>query len=256
MIHQNKNMKCMYVFFILFLFYSCTNFNSDTKKKFHSYYIVASENKNGNFDGIARYYNYDDKLISFINYVDGVKHGKATNYFINNNIKDSFEYHFGNPHGYWYHFDSLGKLNAITYYYHGIKFGPEYLISDTINKFYFSDFGKYDLVYAEFDPINGLSSLDLYKMKINVRKIIQDGKDFINLFSYLPKIPESINQFAIGVVNKENIQKELFKISSEKIFIDTLLPTIDDGYNYYISAHIQSNNGLINRIYIENMENK
>jgi len=231
---------------------SCTQKPKLETRKIDNYSITAAFTSGGQIDGVARYFDSLGILKSIITYNRGMRSGKAINYYINGKMKDSLSYAGNRENGYWFHHDSAGKLNFVDFYYYGLPVGPQTVYKkERFSQFYFTDFHRVDLVAIDFDSLGPVSQIKLFRMNLTLTEKLLDTVKVVNLFAYLPTIPNTNSRFAIGLTNDSNATHELAVIRNDQVFIDTILPVAKLGWNYYISCHVQNGSGSLNKLYIE-----
>jgi hypothetical protein len=208
--------------------------NNDTNCRLDSGF-VKSMDKNNNLINITYYYN--EKM-----------NGSCINYYPNGKISDSGYYKDNLTDGYWTFFDSLGSKTYSNFYYKNLEYGPQLWYSENVlHKFNFLTFDKKTLVSITYNKTGDFDSLISFNMGLNIYK---KNDHRYNLFAYLPKIPNTNQFFAIGIRNKLNT-KELYPVSGDIFLIDTLLVPPPEGWNYYLSCHIQSKYKYYNKIFME-----
>jgi len=240
--------------FLLIILSGCkTNQDSNLEtRKMNNQTIKARFLNNNIIDGKAEFYDSTGKLVNVSNFDHGLKHGVSIDFDNNGTIVDSVSYWYGNQYGYYHHFDSAGNIDYKNYYYYGLPYGPVIFYNDRkINKYLFYDFNREALVLCKYDSSEALDSISYFHMRFIVEDKVENRKKVKGIFAYLPSIPRSNQEFAIGITNKSNGIKELFAITSNTFFIDTLLPSVPAGFNYYISCSVKSKNGVLNKFYIE-----
>lgn len=85
-----------------------------------------SEYQNGRLNGITRYWDQQENLISMATYSNGKLHGESISYFLNGNIKYQINYYYGEKDGEEKFYYNNGKLKSIT------KYEQDKIISGTI----------------------------------------------------------------------------------------------------------------------------
>ena len=117
---------------ILFLFFSCTHFNSSINRYIEKDYYTNGKIKykiqkfNDKIDGYAKYWDEYDNIINIVHYSNGILHGEWKEFYSNGNIKFIVNYEYGLKQGKetWNHYNGNKKSEVI--YDYGI------IISDII----------------------------------------------------------------------------------------------------------------------------
>lgn len=232
--------KCIF-FIILIVALQCKQGDSD--KKFKA--INTNEGRmEGTFindsimEGEFIYYSntgYKQQKLTFSN---GIKNGTSITYYSNGNIWDSSFNKMGEKHGYHFVYDSMGKLIYRDYYYYGQRFGGQTFYNDNkATRYVFNSFDHQQLFDGLYD-----SSKSIYKyggeiINANLYKVSLDGAPRYGLFSYLLDPPYVNIDYKMGLINnRTNERKYLATLDNRKIFIDTIVPGPDNGWDYFISA--------------------
>ena len=231
---------------------SCKNEYKIEKKKVGDYIVEARFLKNGLIDGIAKYFDNENELSGYITYKEGIKNGLSVSYYKNLRIKDSISYFEGKKFGYWYHFDSAGNVKYIDNYYHDLSFGPELFFNNNkLIKYAFNDFNRFTITEIDYEN-NQIKKLYEFKMGLVITDKIVDGKGAQALFAYIPYVPFSHQKFSLGITDVNNNDSCLCVLNSTNVlFIDTILPVPPKGKFYYLSCHLQADNGSVNRVFVE-----
>lgn len=236
---------------MLIFLVECGERDTRSRFKYGDLYVLADTNDFGKVKGSAMFYNAQNQLVKLESFTDGIKNGPSINYSETGKVTDSVNYVYGRQAGYWYFYDSSGKLTSREYYYSGKQLGHlELYDSNKIVRTYsFKNFEKHDNVYAKYDDQVKLREMERFDMQFSARNILVNGKQMINVFSYLPKPPYCDVEFHIGLNKSENESENLFQINNA-VFIDTLLPKLDSNWEYFISCHIKQPSGTFDRVYI------
>lgn len=96
---------------LISIFFSCKVNTKDRE--------IVKKNKNGRIIYKAPFIIDKDQ--------DTVIHGTITSYYSNNQLKDSFDEVYGNRNGWYYHYDSLGRLIWKSFYRNDIEDSISYL---------------------------------------------------------------------------------------------------------------------------------
>ena len=119
-----KLVPCM----LLLLHIGCAGFISDQKIQNReiktTYYQngnieYKSEFKNGDLDGITKYWDKSENLISEATYSNGKLHGLLLSYFSDGTVKSRVNYYYGQKHGNEEFFYDNGQLQSLTEYEEG-----------------------------------------------------------------------------------------------------------------------------------------
>jgi hypothetical protein len=198
--------------------------------------------------GKQEIFDKNHKLSNTSSYQNGVKNGPSINYFPSGQISDSGFYHEGLASGNWMFFNENGQKIYSTYFYQNLEYGPQcWFVNNEIHKFEFLSFDKTSLALIIYNNPDKFEKVYYFSMDTHILPKNDQGVD---LFAYLPKIPNSIQNFAIGIA-KDQVKKELFPVRGFDFLVDTLLNSPPTGWNYYISCHVQDKVGSYNEIFVE-----
>ena len=240
--------------FINFISQSCNNKDGVFDRRIVDGNIVESKFISDTLiDGVAKYLDSQEMVIARITYSRGVKNGVAINYFGNGNIKDSMYFNDGLPNGPSFLFDSSGNIKISKYNYYGLSVGPyAYYESGKIYKYIFTDFENNVTLKCEYDS-NLISSMTYDNQPIFTEAIDSRRKSVIKLFYYLPSPPHLNITYKIGLENNQRESKYESLVLTNKPFLDTVLQRPDSGWHYFLSAHLESLNSGINKIYFHEL---
>lgn len=250
-----QNLKDKFYFAILLSFFlSCTDKHEMKKIKIGNYFVKANfiDNNNKIVDGKAYFYDSLGNLYNVSMYDKGMRAGISINYYPNRVVSDSIQFICDKEHGYRRFYDTNGFSEYTSYYYFGLRFGPELIYKNNrLTKLLFRDFDRNIIAECNYDSIGRIDSIAEFKMEINIVEKLLNGKPVINLFGYLPKFPTTVQSFSIGLTNSDNKDKKLYSVQGHDFFIDTLLPLPPSGWFYYLACNLKANNNSIDRFYIE-----
>lgn len=243
--------KIIFVAAVLISVGCSSNLNIKTIKV-GSYTLKGNFNDDSTADGRVEYYDSSGHFSKWLTFKNNLKDGPAVVYHPNGSISDSGIFKYDRQYGYWSHYASRGKYKWIDFYYWGLPLGPELFYQDKkLTRFQFNDFNREPLVICRYDTAEKLSLIERFSMKLVFGDNSGLKKELNRLFAYLPKIPNSEQEFSIGITNKNKDDKKLFAVISNNFFIDTLLPNPPTEWNYYILCSIKTNDGYINKNYME-----
>jgi hypothetical protein len=242
---QIQGKKCVEILIVIVLF-SC-----HTKQEYNDNNIrngsLSTDSIGTNGNGPKSTYDSNHKLVNISYFTNGDRNGPFVNYFPNGEKSDSGFYENNLVNGYWVFFDSSGNKIYSTYFYKNLEYGPQlWYEGNHLHKYEFMTFDKSTLVRVIY---KNDKQFDTVRFNTGIH-ILPKREDVYNLFAYLPKIPNAIQHFAIGIRNNDS-SKELFLVKGFDFIIDTVLAPPPTGWNYYISCHIQDESGLYNKIFVE-----
>jgi antitoxin component YwqK of YwqJK toxin-antitoxin module len=243
------------VFFIIGLFSRCSNNSPKIQEKRIGAYLVKARFKNDSIiDGVARFYTKGGSLVAVTNYTNGIKNGYAVIYHPNGQKSDSMYFTNGVKNGSQYRYDTSGRLSSINYQYYGLRMGPQLFFEKGLPvKYFYIDFNKDDLINCKYDSLGNIHELSYFAMKASVSQVISSNVKMLELFFYLPNPPNVQVEYSIGITDKNDNDTMLSLINFDRIIFDTLLPYPKKGLNYYVSAHLKSKNGKVNKVFIEDI---
>lgn len=245
-------MKVFCLSLSLFALISCAN---NPKEKIEVIregpFIVHARSVDGKREGKTEIFDSLGKLSGVTNYKDDRLSGVCIHYFSNGTISDSVHYEYDKPQGYWKHYNQEGALRHITYFYFGLQFGPDIWYQPDQDKvlksFTFLDFERRPVLECSFNTHGNLESIDRFEMPMTLEQKEKDGTHLVQFFAYLPEIPLVRHTYSIGVADTNRNKKELGVIKGSNFFIDTLLPAPPPGYHFYLSCHLQSQDGAVDK---------
>ncbi|MBS1578286.1 MAG: hypothetical protein JST29_01445 [Bacteroidetes bacterium] len=253
-----KNLLRYLLFTIIFFSVSCIeNTSKHEKRKIGSYFIegnFSSTQSDSLTNGEFRYYDLSDNLIKKVNIVSGKKEGTEVNYYSNKFIKDSGNYNSGFRNGFFYTFDSLGKLRTMSYHYFGLQFGPSLINGDSSTRYFFEKLDHENIVDCEYNINGELKSVKYFKVEATISTKVNNTKPMLEMFFYLPHPPQTIVGYKIGITNDKFQDKYLLDINNSPVFKDTLLPYPPEGWYYFISAHIMNKKIGYDKVFIETLK--
>lgn len=225
------------------------------RKKIGDYFIGAAFIDETQIDGIARYYDGNNKLLSTAEYKNGIKYGPAINFYESGMKRDSVFYRDGLPNGKAFSYDSLGNKKGMSSYYYGVVVGDNILYSNgKPREYFFTDFHSTNLFSCYYDSA-GRYRMGKSTLAATTNLTAGDsGEVKLNVFFYLPQPPNLTTTFSLGLMDAKNTKRNesLIRINN-RFFIDTILSQPEKGYKYYISTHIQNIKDSINKVIINEL---
>ena len=240
------------IFILILIYISCSNLGAKKRVKIKNYFVEANFENGKISDGVAKYYNANGKIVNTTLYEKAMRNGISINYYSNGVVSDSIEFVQDKENGFWNNYDSFGIILYSNYYYYGLLFGPELIYKGgKVNKFFFSNFNRDDIVECYYNSVGKLDSIAQFKMNFTVLDKVCDNRRVKNLFGYLPKVPNTFQNYAIGLTNKNKQDREMFPVQGHDFIIDTLLLPPPKGWYYYLACHLKADDNSINKVYIE-----
>ncbi len=207
---------------------------------------IDSVGQNGNLPKST--YDNNHKLVNISYFNKGHRNGPYINYFPNGEKSDSGFYENNLVNGFWVFFDLSGNKIYSTYFYKNLEYGPQlWYEGNQLHKYEFMTFDKSTLVRVIY---KNDKQFDTVRFDTGIH-ILPKSDDVYNLFAYLPKIPNAIQHFAIGIRNNEKFRGTFFLLKDSILLLIRLLAPPPAGWNYYISCHIQDESGLYNKVFVE-----
>lgn len=242
---KNRTVKFYTILIVIVLFSCHTKRESNNNNIRNGALLADSIDTNGN--GPKSTYDSNHKLVNISYFNKGDRNGPNVNYSPNGEKSDSGFYENNLVNGYWVFFDSSGNKIYSTYFYKNLEYGPQlWYEGNQLHKYEFMTFDKSTLVRVIY---KNDKQFDTVRFDTGIH-ILPKREDLYNLFAYLPRIPNAIQHFAIGIRNNES-SKELLPVKGFDFIIDTVLAPPPTGWNYYISCHIQDESGLYNKVFVE-----
>ena len=234
------------------LFFACNNKPEIQQRTVGEYLVEANFKNDSTINGIAKFFDGSGRIVSKVNYIDGIKFGLAVNYYLNGKISDSMYFFNGLNSGYKYRYDTTGSLQSISYDYYGLRMGPQIIFErGKTSKYYYISFGKEDLIDCDYDSTGLFDELTYFTTKPSIAQVLREENQMLELFAYLPNPPNCKVKYSVGLTNYDKVTKQLFSVDNNRILIDTLLPYPEKGWNYYVSSQIQNNTGTVNKLFLE-----
>lgn len=250
------NKRTIILCFLTIALAGCKNKIGHLEKRQIDGYTVVAHFNNGAIDGEAKFFNKNGVLSHVLNYSNGVKNGVAVSFYPTGIAKDSAQFQGGLQNGFEYNYDENGMKVATGFFYYGIRVGPEvFFKNNKVSDFYFTDFNKEDLIECRYDSAGKITDISLYNINLRTQDVIKDQMKMINLFFYLPHPPGTVLECNIGVTNDKKQDQILFNLpANSKIFVDTLLPRLENDMRYFVSAKIINSDSSIHKLYIEEVK--
>lgn len=190
-------------------------------------------------EGEASYYDEMGQLERKTMFKKGKKEGVALEYYSNGQVRDSVNYCYDLKNGPHYVFDSLKKFVYQDYYFFGKLIGGKTRFKNGfVDNFTFSNFENTTLFYCTYDSIGSINRFGGEVINAYPFSSKLNGFQAIGVFSYLIYPPTVNVTYSLGITNEKNgDQKEIMSLDRETPFIDTVLPSLNHNWNYYISAN-------------------
>jgi antitoxin component YwqK of YwqJK toxin-antitoxin module len=233
---------------LLFGFWGCTNQQNFSVATLHEgSFTIKAEFVNNKRNGKTEIYDSLGKLVGVQNYKDNLMSGLCIHYYPSGVVSDSVHYECDKPQGYWKHYNKDGSLKYITYFYFGLRFGPElwYRKDRVLENFTFFDFDGHALVECSYNSHGHIDSITKMALPIVLDEKEKNGNSLIEFFAYLPEIPLVKHTYFIGVSNDRNIKKKLYDVQGSNFFIDTLLDAPLPGDHFYLGCNLKAIEGGI-----------
>jgi len=227
------------------------------RKQIGNYYIEAPY-INDTIEGMARYYDTNNRLISIVEYKNDLKYGPAINFYESGMKRDSSFYRDGLRNGKSFVYDSLGNKIEMSSYYYGILVGDNISYSNgKPREYFFNDFHGNTHFSIRYDTAGRCKIGKMGKSSLLPITYIfenESGMPKMNVFFYFPQPPNLTTTFSIGLMDEKMIKvKETLININNRFFIDTILSQPQKGYQYYISMHIQNIKDSINQVIINKL---
>jgi hypothetical protein len=247
--------KALFFCFLLTAFFGCKNQIANIEKRqIDGYTIVAHFDKDV-IEGEANFFDKNGVLSHVSNYSNGVKNGVSVSFYSTGMTKDSAQFQGGLQNGFEYSYDENGEKVATSFFYYGIRIGPEVFFKhNKVSDFYFTDFNKEDLIECRYDSAGKITDISLYNIKLRTQDVLGNQAKMTNVFFYLPHPPGTILECNIGVANDKKQDQILFNVPDSKIFVDTLLPRLENGMHYFVSTKIINSDSSIHKVFIEEVK--
>lgn len=221
-----------------FFLFSCNTKTSSSevlkKKQINGYLVKANFIDDTLINGIASFFK-DDKLSIKEHYKYGIRDGASVSFYSNGNIYDSSNYINGYKNGYYFVYDSSGKLRYECFFYKGDQLGPELGIHNGLitNYYFYSREGEV-LYSAEYDSFHQLTQKGSFYNTIP-RQFYIGANLYYGVFAYLI-YPPKMNVIYELISKKSGQENSLKKFNQEVFFDTTFLPNKDEKYFMKIIA--------------------
>ena len=166
-------LRSIVVCILLSGFLGCTNQQNINVVTLHEgSFTIKAELVNNKRNGKTEIYDSLGKLASVQNYKDDFMSGLCINYFPSGVVSDSVHYEYDKPQRYWKHYDQDGRLKYITYFYFGLKYGPDlwYRKDRVLERFRFYDFDGNIIVESSYNNHGHIDSITKMALPIVLNK--------------------------------------------------------------------------------------
>lgn len=232
-------MNKILVVFVLFLNIGCHKRKESIKivKLNDDLFAKGKSITDSVFHGEVLYYNKAGVLITRANFSKNKLDGSSIDYYPDGSIKDSMFYIDDKSNGFRYKWDKEGKVSYFHYSYFNISVGPiAFFASGIPEEYSFSSFDRDVLFVAKYDSL-GLKHFSGNILNFKTMYLTRDDEEKMELLLYLLNPPLINIKYSLIDVNLESkFQKEIYTFNNNQVFIDTLLPILEKGHNYYLQA--------------------
>jgi len=231
--------RVVYSLITVSIFFSCNNRELKySRKKIGDKLYEAHFLNDSLIEGEAKIYK-DDKLIAIEHYNHSVKNGPAISFYSKGNIYDSLSFSKGLENGYYYVYDSSGNLAYVSYYFNGLKVGPEiYYHNGKVRQYFFNSFEKANVYYNSYDSLgNRTESLGRPNNSV-IYSAFKDGQLADGVFAFFVHPPrQNINY---QLIERDSMSKKetVIKIFHDEVFFDTILLRKNLQSSYFIKADV------------------
>jgi hypothetical protein len=248
-------MKTITLFFTTILFIGCKYPKDKISKKVINGEIVESVFIDDSImNGITKFYDAKGHLTNKIFYRSGIKDGLCIDYFPDSRVRDSSNYTSSLKNGLHYLYDSTGNLIYQGYYFFGRQMGGEFFYKyGKPIAYLFHDFEGKNIYSCKYDSI-GMSAYTGELININLYKLSEDETPHYGLFLYLISPPDVKVKYTLMLANKDETGKRtLAEFANERQFVDTSLPILPDGKNYFLFVDYSDSLNHTNKAYLNKL---
>lgn len=233
----------IYILLIFVIIFSCNEIKKQNLVTIRKLDTIIIGNIIGDtlFNDTIKYYNLDDKLVSYKIFKNGRQEGLSTDFYPNGNPHYITSYTNGIKNGYSFYFDSSGNLMYKDYYYYGLIAGPIIFFNKGEPKrYFFSNLQNEDLISINYEEWKGVK--EVFMNCINFTKNFQkrDSTRELSLFLYLINPPKFTFKYTIfkKKKNDETGFTEVETISTALPFAQISLPMLPKDDHYVIGLNV------------------
>ena len=235
------------IFLSIFFLAGCSSNGREKTETLHEgSYTAKARFVDGRRNGTTELYDNSGRLNSILNYKNDLLSGICIHYFPNGIVADSVMYAYDKPQGYWRHFKEDGDLVHTTFFYFGLRFGPDlwYYKDHILKSFDFLNFEREPIVECIYNTHGNLDSIKKFDLKVMLTDKEKNGSQLVEFFAYLPRIPLTEDFYSIGIADKNHVKQKLCDIEGSNFLIDTLLNAPPSEYHFYLQCEVKAAGGF------------
>ena len=174
-------------------------------------------------------------------YKMGIKDGITTTYYKNKKINEILKYSNGIINGTAEKFDTIGNLKFKANNFFGIKLGDySSFEKGKIVEYAFYNFEHKQLINCRYDSSEHCNYF-MFNAKPILNQFYSNNNDSAYyMFLYFPKVPDFEAVYIVGEIDSTGKIKRKYNLVSDKVFLDTILPSLDAKREYFISIQYKN----------------